>query len=103
MCMSVVYLHTVCFALPMNHLLSTSDRRLTPVFICDCHVDVPNVIFLSPNDLRLHTFNVFRRPVTTTYGKLSDAHLTVILQVPSFAALLWETFCAISAVNLSDF
>jgi hypothetical protein len=37
----------------------------------------------------------------TTYGKLSDAHLTHVLQVPSFATLLWKTY-EIWAVNLSD-
>ena len=58
------------------------------------HVDVPNVILLSPNDLRQPPFNVFRRPITT-YSKLSEAHLTLVLQVPSFATLFWETFYAI--------
>ena len=61
---------------------------------------MPNVTLLSPNDLRQHTSNVFRRPIAT-YGKLSDAHLSLVVPVPSFATLLWETFCAGSAVNLS--
>jgi hypothetical protein len=60
---------------------------------------MPNVILLASNDFCQHKFNVFGRPVTA-YGKLGDARLTVILQVPSFATLLWERLYEMSAVKL---